>query len=352
MPLLAPRSPPLPSGQWHVRHWQQTIATNDGRYRVLVWQPDGARGLRPLILYAPGWGGRAEDGSLQLAYLASHGYVAVAFDDVSNDPPRPNEGATDTAARKSSYSYDTPAAYAASFASASRKVQIAARKGQAILDTLLSSGNLAGRVDPDRVGFLGFSFGGATAAEQSILDHRIKAVVNLDGWVFDKAAQAAVPAPYLLFYIDDDFPPQRWLTSADPGERAMAQGCAFDQAVHRRLLGKPDFYWLHATKAWHEELSGEPPPWQWKRPFDAMRRSHDDLWLRQAAYARVILAFFDRYLLDRPSAFPLAGRRYPGDIVDLDRGSHAPNYWANPHSYPRTPEEHEEGTRYDRAIRH
>ena len=53
-------------------------------------------------------------------------------------------------------------------------------------------------LDYTHVGFLGFSFGGATAAEASALDSRIAAVANLDGNFFGQAFTGGVRAPYLF----------------------------------------------------------------------------------------------------------------------------------------------------------
>lgn len=306
------RAPDLPAGPWRVQRSRAVIATRDGPYRIVVWRPAGMTGPRPLILYAPGWGQRAETGSRQLAYLASHGYVAVGFDDPAHDPPRAGESAADTALRHADFLESTPEAYAASFTLAGRRVEQAAGKGRAILDAVLADPALAGPIDPARIGFLGFSFGGATGVEQALADPRIKAVVNLDGWLFGEATRRVLARPYLLFYIDDDDPPANWLTSPDPGERALALGCAADRALHRPYFGQADFTWLHAGKVSHDELSGEWPAWSWRHPF---ARPAEGLGPRQEAHAKIVRAFFDRYLLGRKQAFPPAGQAYSGDVT-------------------------------------
>ncbi|WP_343612207.1 dienelactone hydrolase family protein [Novosphingobium sp.] len=313
-----PRAPDLPPGPWQVRATRSVIATRDGPYRILVWRPEGKTGRRPLILYAPGWGDRGEAGSRQLAYLASHGYVAVAFDDLARDPPRAGESPADAALRHAAFDEATPRAYAASFTLAGRRVQKAADKGRAILDAVLASPDLAAQIDPARIGFLGFSFGGATAVEQAIADPRIKAVINLDGWLFGEASRRVLARPYLLFYIDDDFPPAGWSTRSDPGQRALAQACAVDRAIHRPYLGRADFVWLHARHVSHEDLSGAWPGWSWKHPFAPMDDDRQALAARQAAHAQIVRAFLDRYLLDQNRAFPPAGQTYPGDISAMN----------------------------------
>ncbi|WP_068084558.1 alpha/beta hydrolase family protein [Novosphingobium rosa] len=311
------RVPDMPLGPWRVQTARFTIATRDGPYRIEVWQPMGTTGLRPLILYAPGWGQQVETGSRQLAYLASHGYVAVGFDDVEHDPPRPAESADDKALRHAQFDEATPQAYAISFVLAGRRVRKAAEKGRAILDAVLARPELAGRIDPARIGFLGFSFGGATGVEQALADPRIKAVANLDGWLFGEATHSVLTRPYLLFYIDDDFPPDGWFKSADPGQRALAQGCAKDRAIHLPYLGRADFVWLHAAGIGHDDLSGAWPGWSWRHPFAAFGEDRQALAWRQSAHAQIIRAFFDRSLPDQPQAFPPDRRSYPGDVTPV-----------------------------------
>jgi dienelactone hydrolase len=53
------------------------------------------------------------------------------------------------------------------------------------------------RVHFDRVGFFGFSFGGATAAEAGTFDPRVVAVANLDGSLMGHAAFGALEKPYM-----------------------------------------------------------------------------------------------------------------------------------------------------------
>jgi dienelactone hydrolase len=61
------------------------------------------------------------------------------------------------------------------------------------------SGLLAGHLDPGRVGVLGHSLGGSTAARAAQLDRRFDAVVDLDGSLFgDWAATVGSETPFML----------------------------------------------------------------------------------------------------------------------------------------------------------
>jgi dienelactone hydrolase len=53
-------------------------------------------------------------------------------------------------------------------------------------------------VDPDRVGVLGHSLGGAAALEVCLTDHRFDGCADLDGSVFGVVEQEGVPHPFLV----------------------------------------------------------------------------------------------------------------------------------------------------------
>ena len=58
----------------------------------------------------------------------------------------------------------------------------------------------AGRLDLDRLGALGFSFGGATAAQLCLTDPRCKAGVNMDGLQFGRVCGQSISQPFMVFY--------------------------------------------------------------------------------------------------------------------------------------------------------
>jgi pimeloyl-ACP methyl ester carboxylesterase len=59
------------------------------------------------------------------------------------------------------------------------------------------------RLDLTRVGALGHSLGGAVAAEACYLDPRIKAALDMDGWMFGKALEQGLTKPLMLVYEKD-----------------------------------------------------------------------------------------------------------------------------------------------------
>ena len=90
-----------------------------------------------------------------------------------------------------------PAEFARSTALAETRVELAVRKARGILNSLLNSALAVPGIDPARIGYVGYSFGGATGAELALQDNRISAVGNLVGWLFGSSRKAPT-VPYLL----------------------------------------------------------------------------------------------------------------------------------------------------------
>jgi predicted dienelactone hydrolase len=61
------------------------------------------------------------------------------------------------------------------------------------------------KMDFDKIGVLGHSFGGAAAAEATVFDNRIKAGVNLDGAQWGKLIDTTLNTPFMAMYADRDY---------------------------------------------------------------------------------------------------------------------------------------------------
>ncbi|KHK92871.1 alpha/beta hydrolase family protein [Novosphingobium malaysiense] len=306
-----------PTGTAQVHDTIRMLRTPAGTYRVHIWEPGVSEGKIPLVLYAPGWGGRAEDSAKLVCDLASHGYLVVAFDDPVQDARRAGETRQEREDIAADFRMDTLPAYREGFAMASRRVAITSRKGRAVLDGVLALPDLEERIDPARIGIVGFSFGGATGVELAHDDPRIKAVVNLDGWVFGKSAKQLPSVPYLLFYIDEDFPDEAVQTSDKPADRTLMHGIAFDKALHRRQMKRDDFFWLRIHGFGHEDLKDEQLRWNWRHPRYWLSLLNPEFMKTKQDQFAVITAFLDRYLKGEAGAFPPAGGEYPGPISTM-----------------------------------
>ncbi|ACK50214.1 Platelet-activating factor acetylhydrolase plasma/intracellular isoform II [Methylocella silvestris BL2] len=248
----------------------------------------GPQGRFPLLLYAPGFANAGDDNS-STAAMASHGYVVLAINHLDWTPP-PGQP-------QSFFDYSSEAAYQATLRRGAEHSIGEAKVALQALDILTdcAKGDFAKYVAFDRVGFFGFSFGGSVAANAAILDPRVVAAVNLDGWVFGPALEGGIAKPYMMLFDDEPLPDAKAFASPDPATRAYAK--AQDDLVreHGRLFESPDKYGFWFRNAVHANFND--------RAFGR------DNWLSwffadpsrvKAIREDYLLAFFDAYLRHRP----------------------------------------------------
>jgi len=160
----------------------------------------------PVILFAPGLGGSPSGIKFLMRALASNGYVVIGIDDLARGPAPKHATEAEEDVRLRPFDFSSQEALLATMRRGAMRVQREAAKALQGLNRFQAcveqSATLRGRMDLSRVGFVGYSFGGATAAETSFLDKRIAAVVNLDGSQFGRAAEEPVNVPYMMLHSD------------------------------------------------------------------------------------------------------------------------------------------------------
>ena len=173
-----------------------TIPERDGApghdLRVLLWTPDSG-GRHPVLVYEPSWGGRADENSRLAASLANIGFVVVAVDYATGQPPG---FATEMQRMQAPLDLSTTAALARTTAAGDWRAVLLASDASVVLDLLPEAQRAPG------AGILGWSFGGAVAVEACRQDSRFKACLNMDGWMFGPAADHPSAQPYLVLSGD------------------------------------------------------------------------------------------------------------------------------------------------------
>ena len=258
----------------------------------------------PVLIYNHGAGWTRFSATFLTELLASWGYVVFSID-------HPGTNRTVRFADGTAFTMDTLTfpAHDMKDMKASAALQMAyldsvafpiwVEDSRFVLDRVAAMngepGPFQGRLDLERIGMLGWSFGGATAIEMARVDPRVKAAINHDGNLFGGAMHQPVGRPFMLFHhgIDD-------AARAPEANRAwlremLTEVQRIDQAALDRATA--DWYDLRIARTNHGHFSDLPLFMSQFKDTTLMsgRRGHEII----AAYT---LAFFDRYLRGRPSA--------------------------------------------------
>ncbi len=189
-------------------------------------EPGGAQ--FPLLAYFGGWPEDTVQNRSLICDLVSRGFVVVSLQYAGAQLARPM------------LDYTSDAAFRHTIDLNNERVRAFARDASAALDELaaLNNGNsdrrFAHRLNLARAGILGYSFGGAVAAQATRMDPRFAAAVNLDGRHWAEALQNGVAVPYIFVGEELLLPTQAMLTSTDPATRyeALMDQIDYTQLAH------------------------------------------------------------------------------------------------------------------------
>ncbi|HEX8941687.1 MAG TPA: hypothetical protein VF785_01040 [Gemmatimonadaceae bacterium] len=259
----------------------------------------------PVLIYNHGAGWPRFSATFVTEFLASHGYIVFGVDhpgmdrtvrfsdgtafnaDTLRGPvPDPKQDLRITAAQ--SVEYLNTVAF-----------PIWIDDSRFVLDQVealnRAPGPFRGRLDLDRIGMLGWSFGGAAAIEMLRTDPRVKAAVNHDGRLFGGAMSEPVGRPFMLIHhgVDDAAAAPEANRPVIREQAALIKG--YDSTARARATA--DWYDVTIARTNHGHFSDLPLFLaQFKdTTLLAGRRGHEII----SAYT---LAFFDRYLRGKASS--------------------------------------------------
>jgi len=309
--LNSPRLP-LPSGRYEIGRQSLALSARQGTAAtpiVELWFPIGAEGVRPILLYFPSWTGTEIEDVFLVSDLVSNGFIVATVRYPTADEIA-KAGSALRGEPVGAMDFSSEQAFEHTLALGDAKVRARARDASDVLDRLkdlnVQQGFFAGRLDLDRVGIWGFSLGGAAAAQAGRIDRRIKAVVNLDGWLFAEAAVHGVQQPYLLVSDASPLPQPAELTSANPVVRYTA---VLDQGDYDRQtagLKRHGGYLLTIDGTTHVNFTDAPARSRFRRLTGGGTLDATRALTIVAAYLR---GFFETQLLAEPS--PLFGKAPP-----------------------------------------
>ncbi len=266
----------------------------------LVGVPISAKKF-PVVLYSPGWQGHLTQNTVQLEMLASHGYVVLSImHPPDNHVPVTFDPSLDANLREYSVEVRRRADDVVFLANEIQKLN---RNDRESLFT--------GHLDMSRLGIMGFSFGGAVAAETCWLDVRFKAGINMDGMLFGEAADAGVQQPFFFMSDDTPAPSEAATRSADSRMQTYLRALDTDAKRIENSLAHHGGYYFTIRGQGHSNFSDQPLYSPFRRitgagSVDAKRSSR--------ILNEYILAFFEQYLNGRPQSFL---SRQPSDYPEV-----------------------------------
>jgi dienelactone hydrolase len=178
--------PILPGKRNKIFRWLRTASMLDA--------PLADDGPLPVIVYVNGWNGTRWGNTALIQDLASHGFAVAAADQPA--------GMLDGFDLSAPMDFSTDEAHARTMRLIAVKLDVQLRTVGLVLDRLEEldtdpASRFSGHFDLTRTGIIGYSFGGATAAEAALSDPRLRASVNMDGLMYGAAAQTGPPFPHL-----------------------------------------------------------------------------------------------------------------------------------------------------------
>jgi predicted dienelactone hydrolase len=184
----------------------------------------------PVLAYFGGWPEDSVQNRSLICELVSRGFVVASFQypaELAGMSPADLKIQQRQLARPMLY-YTSEAAFRHTVDLDNERARAYARDASATLDELAalntsdSDRRFPHRLNLEQAGILGFSFGGAVAAQATHMDPRFKAAVNLDGRHWAEALQEGVAVPYMFVGEELLMPTPAMLTSTDPATRYEA----------------------------------------------------------------------------------------------------------------------------------
>ena len=299
-----------PSAQGQIAPYRdkRTTTLRDARYAlvkthsVLGAQPATAQSRYPLLLYAPSWEGLRTESTFLMEELASHGYVVVGIDHPYSS--RITVFPDGRIARRKfvgQEDYSSQAAFDGFINTANEQVDIRVSDARFVLDTLEQlnghdpNGLLTGRLDFDRVGIFGFSFGGTTAAEACWLDRRFKAGLDMGGMIAGASATQGTFAPFFFLfeglYEAPPYVPGTDRASLDPAKQREIRFTREQFKQMKRSLAEYGGYWMTIDGMMHGDFSDSP----FTSPLRSTRADPETI---ARVIGRYLVAFFDEQLTE------------------------------------------------------
>jgi hypothetical protein len=260
-----------------------------------------AQNRYPILIFSPSWSGSRNQNTFEVEDLASHGFIVVGIDHAycTGVTVFPDQRVV-LADSSLDLDLSTEQALQKYIQTATAQARLRAQDAIFVVDKLEKIGSneakgmFAGRLDLQRIGIFGHSFGGTVAAQACYMDKRFKAGLNMDGMFFGDFLDKKVTQPFMIFNSDETRP------TAD--EIAHSIYAKLDDRAYKlqdAFLARNGGYNLTIKNARHLNFADTAL-------FSPLRRltgaGRIDTQRCMHIVNNYTLAFFECYLNDHPSA--------------------------------------------------
>jgi len=257
----------------------------------------------PVLIYVPSWVGVRTENTSLVEQLVSEGYVVVGIDHpYGSEMVEFPDGRVVRTRLDKVEGFSSDALFSRFVTVAEEEQNVRAQDASFVLSMLEQLGadhsgdRFAGRLDLNRAGIFGFSFGGGVALEACWSDERFKAGIDMDGMRVGESAASGPPAPF-LYMLEDYDPRPDAVTDPRARREALFDRSQLDQLY--RILDKRGGYLLKVKGSLHYNFSDA----QLYSPLPVNPEiGKVEPRVAERIIRRYALAFFDRHLrgLDRP----------------------------------------------------
>jgi dienelactone hydrolase len=224
-----------------------------------------AQARYPVLIFSPSWRGQRTENTFHAEELASHGYIVVGIDHTySTSATAFPDGRIARSKLTVDEDYSSEEAFALFVETAEQQVVVRTQDARFVLDALERFDAidpqqlLTGRLDLNRVGIVGFSFGGTVAAEACQLDRRFRAGVDMDGMLAGVSLKHGTSVPFLFMMARDPINVESMPANVLPAARREIEFEWKQYQQMRSSLSKFGGYWIILPGTSHANFSDSP----------------------------------------------------------------------------------------------
>jgi predicted dienelactone hydrolase len=320
----------------HLAAYERISETNlFTSYRSVLWTnsrkdaPIATQGEPfSVLLFNHAWAGRRTQDTFLTEELASHGYVVASIDHTYNASRVALPDGRIISNLNGDEPLDTSKHSAAEIIETWNKELSKWVADEVFVLNALQSENLDqkspwyGRLNTQRAGALGHSFGGAASIQICSMDARIQSALNMDGWTFGDIRVRAANQPMMFMYEAATSTGPQDPDSMGAGPRTDAELDATDRKEVDASLKQYGGYRLSISNTSHMDFTDHPliSPWRkWTQPDHILPARI------QTIVRAYVLAFFDQTIRRENPPLLQSGNSSPFHEVQIEKWVPAAN---------------------------